>query len=161
MFHLIPRKECSGNDPAVVRPSFGRELEQFRNEFNSLWSRFWGEMPAFSHHWGDWPADNGWGVDVDDKENEMVVHCEAPGFEVGDFDVHVTAEHLVIKAEHKEEKQEGENAGYHFGSLERMIPIPHGIVADEIDAHYKNGVLEVHLPKSAEAKGKQIDVRAN
>lgn len=63
-----------------------------------------------------------------------------------------------MKAEHKSETGNGKVKRY--GKFYRSLTVPRGIEADKINASYKNGVLEVHLPKGEEAKTKRIAVKA-
>ena len=94
-----------------------------------------------------------WGLDVEDKGNEYVVHAEAPGFEPADFDVQVTGDLVTVKAE---KKQESKEKGTQYRSFERSFTLPHGSAADKIEARYHNGVLDLRLPKSPEALGRRI-----
>lgn len=73
---------------------------------------------------------------------------------------------LTIKGEKREDKEE-KNKDYYvrersFGSFQRAFQVPDGVDADKIEASFKNGVLTVTLPKSAEAQktAKKIDVKA-
>ena len=61
------------------------------------------------------------------------------------------------------EQDTSENGGGHFasyGKFYRTMSVPAGIKADQVEASYKNGILEVHLPKGEEAKSKRIAVQA-
>jgi HSP20 family molecular chaperone IbpA len=71
---------------------------------------------------------------------------------------------LTIRGERKEETEEKKEDYYYserrYGLFARTLPLPAGVEADKVKATFKNGVLEVHLPKSKEAKGKKIEVKA-
>lgn len=158
MKSLIPwkrRMENGGGGALAERPR--DMLTAMRRELDSLFDRYFGDWPMLAGR--DWPM-TGWGFDVEDKENEMVVRAEAPGFEPNDFNVEIVGDNLVLKAEHKEEEKGGNGYRYRHGSLYRTLPLPHGVEADKIEARYHNGVLEVHVPKGEEAKGKRITVKA-
>jgi HSP20 family protein len=130
------------------------ELAQLRANFDRMLSKMWS---------GDWDDawNYGWGCDVQDAENEIVVRAEAPGFEPDEIDVRLSAGRLVMQAEHKAEKQTSGNGHFSsYGKFYRAMSVPAGIEADKIEASYKNGVLEVHLPKGEEAKSKRIAVQA-
>lgn len=166
MFNLIPwkrrRKEGEGGRLAVAE---SHPLAQLRDEMDALFDRFWREWPDFGEMWKGWPALSdtftgwGWDFNIDDREDEMVVRAEAPGFEPEDFDVRVSAGHLVIRAEHKEESKEGNGRRYRSGTFQRTFPLPSGVEQEKIQAQYHNGVLEVNVPKGEEAKGKRITVK--
>jgi len=82
-----------------------------------------------------------------------------------DIDVKYVDGVLTIKGEKKEEKEEKRKDYYlserRFGSFQRSFQVPNGIDADKIDASFKNGVLTVALPKSAEAqkREKKIEIK--
>lgn len=166
MFNLIPwkrkRKEDEGG-PAALAES--HPLARFREEVDALFDRFWRESPDFGQVWKGWPAAGegpsrwGWGFDVDDREDEIVVRADAPGFEPKDFDVRVSAGHLVLEAEHREESKEGNGHRWRYGTFHRVFPLPGGVEEDKIEAKYHSGVLEVKVPKGERAKGKRIAVK--
>jgi len=85
----------------------------------------------------------------------VLVRADAPGFEAGDFDVQVANDVLTIKAERKEEKD-----GQVERQLYRTLTLPAGVRADDVEARYRNGVLELRLPRAEEAAGKRIEVKA-
>ena len=85
---------------------------------------------------------------------------KAPGFEPNDFNVEIVGDNLVLKAERKEEEKGGDGYRSRQESFYRTLALPHGVDADKIEARYHNGVLEVHIPKGQEAKGKRIEVKA-
>lgn len=158
MRSLIPWKRRNENGGSTALAERPRDmLTAMRREMDSLFERFFGDWPVAAGR--DWPM-TGWGLDVEDKENEMVVRADAPGFEPDDFNIEIVGDNLVLKAEHKEEEEKGNGYHYRRGSLYRTFPLPHGVEADKIDARYHNGVLEVHVPKGEEAKGKRITVKA-
>lgn len=168
MFNLIPwkrkRKDDNGGAIATLESN---SLARFREEVDSLFDRFFQDGPKFDRLWKGWHAlreDNwslGWGFEVDDQENEIVVRAEAPGFDAEDFDVQVSENHLVVRAEHKQDSKENYELSYTYGSLYRVIPLPEGIEEDKIDARYRHGVLQVNVPKGERAKGKRIAVNAS
>jgi len=158
MRSLIPWKRHSEEQSGIALIERPRDmLMEMRREMDALFDRFFGDWPT---PFGDgWPA-MGWGFDVDDRENEIVVSADAPGFEPDDFSIEVVGNSLVLKAEREEEKEKGNGYHYRRGRLYRRVSLPHGIDADKIDARYHNGVLEVHVPKGEEARGKRITVKS-
>jgi HSP20 family protein len=100
-------------------------------------------------------------LDVRDEDNAVTVRAELPGFEVGDIDLQVSGDRLVIRAAHKSETAEPKGQGHQWQRREyyQTVPLPAGINPDKIDAHYRNGVLSVHLPKTEQAKGRRVTIR--
>jgi len=102
-------------------------------------------------------------VDIAEHDNEYLVKAELPG--VNKDEVKLTLENniLTIRGEKKQEK-ETKKENYHrvernYGSFQRSFTLPAAVKADKIDASYKDGILTVSLPKSEEAKPKQIEVK--
>lgn len=153
MFSLIPWRKKEG-----TRTDNDNPLSVIRNEFDSLFDRFFGRMPLAME---EWDGTNGWGLDVQDNDKEYVVRAEAPGFEAGDFDIQLQGNTLTLRAEHKQEQGKKDEGSYAFSErrLMRSVTLPAGADADRIDARYRNGILELHLPKLPEAQGRRITVK--
>ena len=111
---------------------------------------------------------NGWGsafepeVDVVEEKDHFLVKADIPGVKKEELDIKVEGTLLTIRGERKEEKETKEK-NYHaserfYGAFTRMIEFPVGVKADQVKATYKDGVLEISLPKSEDAKTKQITV---
>jgi HSP20 family protein len=121
-----------------------------------------GALPAWP--WGE--RERGWApaVDMVDRKEEIVLRADLPGLEEKNIDVTVQDGSLTIRGERKQETEEKKEDYYYserrYGLFARTLPLPAGVEADKVKATFKNGVLEVHLPKSKEAKGKKIEVKA-
>ena len=111
--------------------------------------------------WSTAPA-----VDVVESENAYEIKAEMPGMDEKNIEVKVANGNLTIKGEKQEEKEEKKKDYYlherKFGSFERSFSIPEGVDTDKIEAAFKNGVLNVTLPKKPEAQkpAKNIEVKA-
>ena len=102
-------------------------------------------------------------VDVTEDDKEYVVTAELPDVKEEDVKVTVQEGILHITGERKFEKEET-GKKYHriersYGSFERSFSLPENTKPEALTADYKNGVLKVHLPKSAEAKSKTVEVK--
>ncbi len=152
MFSLVPFRRGRSSELAQYDP-----FELTRSEFGTLFNRLLGDWPmAFSDG-----QHAGWGLDVDEKENEVVVRAELPGFDVNDINVSLMNNVLTIEAKHmahegKEEKQEGESVC----QVRRSVTLPSGLDTDKVEATYRNGVLELHLPRSPQAHGRKIEIKS-
>jgi HSP20 family protein len=107
-----------------------------------------------------------WAPDVDIKETdkEVVLKADLPGMKMEDIDVSADEDQLVIKGERKEEKEEKEK-GYirverSYGSFYRSFNIGVPVKSDQIKATYKDGVLEINLPKAEARKPKKIAINS-
>lgn len=103
-------------------------------------------------------------VDVLEREGKLVVRADLPGLKKEDLRVEMTEDALVIEGERRREETE-ERAGFYraersYGSFRRMIPLPEGVSAEQADARFEDGVLEISLPLPKErARGKKIEIR--
>jgi HSP20 family protein len=79
-----------------------------------------------------------------------------------DINISLSDNTLTIKGETKKEREEKDEDYYYseisYGSFARTLTLPEKVQADKVKASFKNGILEIHLPKSPEAKAKEIKV---
>jgi len=154
MFGLMPTRKEQGRTGQLM----SREDFPF-GPFDALFNRFFGGWPVSP--WEGGGRAMSWGLDVEETDKEVIVRAEAPGFEAKDFDVHLNGDVLTIQAEHKEAKgQEGEaETERRYARLRRSVTLPPGTDAEKVQATYRNGVLELHLPRKPEMLGKRIEVK--
>ncbi len=104
-------------------------------------------------------------VDIFDNQKEIVVKADLPGLKKEEINVSVEDNILSIRAEKKEEKEIKKDKYYRterfWGSFVRNLELPNNVDAQKIDANYKDGVLEIKLPKIEGEKPKQISVNIN
>jgi HSP20 family protein len=105
-------------------------------------------------------------VDVSESSKAYEITAELPGLDEKNIEVSLANGGLTIKGEKKEEKEEKQK-DYHlsersYGSFERYFTLPESVDSDKIEASFKNGILKVTLPKTAEAQkpAKKIEVKA-
>ncbi|QSR84965.1 Hsp20/alpha crystallin family protein [Methylacidimicrobium sp. B4] len=138
-----------------------RELEEMRKRMASLWDRPLEllEAPSERLELAEWrPL-----ADITEDDKEYLVKLELPGMKREEVRVSMESGVLTISGERKLEKEE-KNKKYHrveraYGSFSRSFVIPDDVVAEKIDAQFKEGVLQVHLPKGEHAKPKTIEVK--
>ncbi len=157
-----PKEQSKAAQPAQRLTSLarGREVPSFlgrmRDEFDRMFERFFSAWPAA---WGKSSEGWRWGLDVLDKENEVVVRAEAPGFEPEDFDVQVQGGQLVLRASKKTETKKEGGEEWCQRECYESVALPASIEKDKVEANYRNGVLTVTLPKAAECKGHRVTVK--
>jgi len=106
-------------------------------------------------------------VDVHEDEKAVYVKAEIPGLEEKDLNITLHNNMLTISGEKKSEKNEEDKArNYYycersFGSFSRTIELPEGIKGDGVKAHYKNGVLDIELPKDEKTQPRKITIDVN
>jgi HSP20 family protein len=120
----------------------------------------------FRDGYDNWDSSTGWmpPVDIIEDKNGIVVKAEAPGLEKDNFKIAVEDNVLTISGEKKVEFEEGDKEhSLHrtervYGQFSRSFTLPRGVDTSKVKAKYRNGVLEVTLPKSEESKPKEISV---
>jgi len=146
---------------AVVRWDPFRDLNLLQDRMNRLFDdagRGWrADEPAATTTWS--PA-----VDIFETEGEIVVKAELPGMERKDITLHLENNVLTLRGERKFEK-ETKDENYHriersYGAFSRSFSIPATVDDENIRAEYKDGVLNIVLPKKEQARPKQIKIAA-
>jgi len=103
-------------------------------------------------------------IEVKEKEGKLLVTADLPGLKKEDVKVHIDGDTLVVEGERKQEKEEKREGYYHsersYGKFYRSILLPEGAKADQTNAQFNNGVLEVTVPiPEVKAKRQEIPVQ--
>lgn len=141
-----------------------RELpfRMLREEFEPIFERLLGSLPFELPEPWVWPH----GLTMAEAEKEYIVRAELPGFAPAEIEVYLRGNELVIEAKHMEPKEvtEGkeekkpEEAGP-YAHVRRAVMLPEGLELEKMEATYRNGVLEVRVPRLPEAVGRRIEVK--
>jgi HSP20 family protein len=103
-------------------------------------------------------------VDMLERDGQLVVQAELPGFRAGDIRVELAPEGLIITGEREVEYEEADSGIYrmerHHGRFHRIVPLPEELNLQEASATLQGGVLEVMIPLPERARRRRIDVRA-
>jgi HSP20 family protein len=149
-------------DPWRSRSGLARRSPEPFRTFDDLVSRMFDDWmsPRVAGEARGWsPA-----VDMIDRKDEIVLRADLPGLEQKDIQVNVENGMLTIRGTREGEREAKEEDYYccerWAGSFSRTMALPPGIDPDKIKATFKNGVLEVHVPKSTQSASKSIEVRA-
>ena len=135
------------------------ELSSLRREMDRLWENFFGERPLTRMWAREWAPS----LDVSETRDNFVVKAEVPGIDAKDIDISLTGDVLTIKGEKRQEKEEKEE-DYHlversYGSFSRSVRLPAEVESNKIKASYKNGILNITLPKSEKVKAKEVKIK--
>ncbi len=106
-------------------------------------------------------------VNISERKDDFLVTMAAPGLKKEDFKIHLEGSILTISSEKEEESKEEDEKftrkEYSYSSFERSFTLPEEVNQNAIEAQYKDGVLNLTLPKKEEAKrmaiSKQITVK--
>lgn len=128
-----------------------REFERLQGEFNRLFADVREDLPT------DYPRVNVWS-----HENGATVTALVPGVDAEALDIAVLGESVTIRGKVKEEPL-AKGTTYHrrerpHGDFSRTVTLPFRIDANGVSASYKNGVIEVDLPRSPEERPKRISI---
>jgi len=125
-----------------------------------MFGRFMRSEPESEDNYSNWVPR----VDIIETKDSLVVKADVPGLEKDDFKVSVEDNVLTLSGEKKVEYDEKDKKhNYHrvertYGCFSRSFTLPNIVDTKNVKAKYKNGVLEVKLPKSEESKPKEIEI---
>ncbi len=149
------RKKHNGNLAARSRVSANPFLA-LQREVNNLFDDFFSPAPFETKDWNmGFPQ-----VDIKETDKELKISAELPGLTEKDIEVLISEDLLTIQGEKREEKEDKKENYYsserYYGSFKRQIRLPEAVTADKVQAKFKNGVLDITIPKSEKAqKGKK------
>jgi len=138
------------------------EMTTLRREIDTLWDRFFPEA-LFHERYGthEWLPS----VDLTETKDRLVIKAELPGLEAKDVELTLADNILTIRGEKKEEKEEKDEHRFfverYCGTFERRIKLPTLVKTDKIDATFDKGILTINLPKSEEAKNREIKIKVH
>jgi HSP20 family protein len=150
MVAMVPYRERREFWPTLERP-----FRMLREEFE----------PIFERLLGMWPHP----FEMTETEKEYVVRAELPGFEPAEVEVTLRGSVLTIEAKHVEkpkeaaEEKEAEKEAEEeprYTHVRRSVTLPEGAELEKLEAEYRNGVLEVKVPKTPEVQARRIEVKA-
>jgi len=102
-------------------------------------------------------------VELSEDKEQVIVKAEIPGLKKEDVQVHLSDSVLTISGERKEELEKKEKGYYYsersYGSFNRSIQLPTEVRIDKASASFKDGVLEIRLPKTEQAKQREVTIK--
>lgn len=141
---------------SLVRWQPFQEIETLQRDMNRLFDRLMptnGDRNSMTFA----PA-----AELQETSDAIHLKLEIPGMEAKDIDVQVSAEAVSISGERKEETKTEEKGmtrtEFRYGKFQRVIPLPARVQNADVKAEYKNGVLQLTLPKSEDEKNKVVKV---
>jgi HSP20 family protein len=135
-----------------------RNLGDIQGEMNRLFDSFFGRPATVAAGERVWAPL----ADMYETKDDLFVTFELPGIREKEVAVSITGDVLTVKGERKLER-DLKDEGYHrlervYGRFERSVPLPMPVQADKVKATYRDGVLEIRLPKVEEVKPKEIKI---
>jgi HSP20 family protein len=143
---------------SIIRWSPQRDLVGAHDSMDRLLDQFFDRIPYRTDLATFAPP-----VDIEENAEEFVVRADLPGLDPKDVKVSVIADRLTIRGERQKStsKQEG---SFHrtervHGAFERSFVLGSPVRADQVQAKYRDGVLEVRVPKAEEARRREVEIQ--
>jgi HSP20 family protein len=141
---------------ALIRWEPVREMDTLQSEMNRLFDGFFGSRPdGTGRRWI--PA-----MDLVESETDFVLRADLPGLKEEDVVIEVKDNVLTISGERQAERGQTDEGYYRveraFGSFSRSLTLPEGVDADQVNAEFDSGVLEVRIPKPEERKPRRVQI---
>jgi HSP20 family protein len=143
---------------ALVRWDPIRELDSLQGDMNRLFDRFFEGRSTNGGSARRWiPA-----MDLVETDDHLVLRGDLPGMTEEDINIEIKDNVLTVSGERRADREE-KGEGYHrveraFGSFSRSLSLPQGIDPEHVEANFEKGVLEVRVPKPAEAKPTRVQI---
>ena len=135
-------------------------LDLFRVKMDDLFDDFFGTSSLSLKTTGFTPK-----VDITEDEKHVKIKAELPGLEEKDIHVELRENILTISGEKKEEKETKSEKEHRversYGSFSRSFTLPKSVEADKIKAKFKNGLLDIVVPKGKELEDKKVKIAIN
>jgi HSP20 family protein len=134
---------------------------RFKNEYDRLFESFFNDfLPESNDLYSLSPK-----ADVEESDKDYTVTVEVPGIDKKDLKLHLEDNKLTISGEKKQSK-EVKDSNYicterSYGGFQRAFDLPRSVKISDIKAEYKDGIVKIKVPKSEEAKRKEIEIKIN
>jgi HSP20 family protein len=144
----------------IVRWEPARELQSLQQEMNRLFGSFF-DSPTVATNGGTYrrwmPA-----MDLVETDSHYVLRADLPGLTKDDVKIELDENVLTVSGERKTDEERSEG-GFHrieraYGSFSRSLTLPAGVDAEQIDANYADGVLEVRIPKPVQKVPHRVSI---
>jgi HSP20 family protein len=139
-----------------------RAINEMPREMNQLFSRFFGEGEQSGNRWQSQIESYVPRIESAVRDNKLYVKADLPGIDPKDVEVTVEGTQLTLRGQRKAEHEGSENGYLHrevqYGNFLRSFTLPQGVQAEEIQAKYHNGVLELAIPLPAELLPKKVNI---
>lgn len=135
-------------------------VSDIQGEVNRLFDSFFGRPTAVATGSGVrvWAPV----LDMHETKDDLILNFELPGISEKDVSLSITGDLLTLKGERAFNRDVKEDSYHHveraYGKFERSVPLPMPVQPEKVKATYRDGMLEVRLPKADEVKPKEIKI---
>ncbi len=139
---------------------------EFMRRFGEEMDKLFGDF-SFGHGWLAPGTEHGlWApqVEIFERDGELIVRADLPGLTKEDVSLEIDNDGITIEGERHSEAEENREGFYRtercYGKFYRRVPLPDGVDAENADATFRNGVLEITLeaPKRTESKPRRVEI---
>ena len=151
--------QLSTREAGLRRSGSGSPLEMILREMDQLFSDFFGDRLLRA---AQPPQPR---LDLSETDGEIQVHMDLPGYKREEIDISLNRDTLTITGEYAEQQEDkDEERHYHRierrrGEFRRTIQLPAAVQEKKVEAHFKDGVLTITMPKAEESKSHTIPVK--
>jgi len=139
-----------------------RAITEMQREMNEIFSRFFGAGEPVGNRWLSQGENYIPRIESAVRDNTLYVKADLPGLDPKDVEVTVEGNQLTLRGQRKAEHEGSEDGYLHrevqYGSFVRSFTIPEGVKAEEIQAKYHQGVLDLSVPLPAEMQPKKVNI---
>ena len=139
-----------------------RAITEMQQEMNQLFSRFFGEGEQVGNRWQSQIESYVPQIESAVRDNTLWVKADLPGIDPKEVEVTVEGNRLTLRGQRKAEHEGSEEGYFHrevqYGTFIRSFTIPEGVKAEDIQAKYHNGVLELSVPLPAAMQPKKVNI---
>lgn len=157
------RKTDNAKQWSTMHPisSLGKAFEEFLGQkWPSLWN--WQHMPSVDNLF-EFEGQRLPSLDVINRDSEVLIKAEVPGFDKKDINITIADGILTIKGQSSKESKEEKGDYYRreisSSSIARSVSLPTNVDDSKIIANLKNGILEIKLPKSETTRARKVEVQ--
>jgi len=141
----------------LVRYNPWQDFNTLQHQMNRLFDEALSPLTDLERGNARFPA-----AELHETADAIHLKLEVPGIEAKDLDVQVTENAVAISGERKSEKKTEENGRtvteFHYGKFQRVIPLSARVENTNVTAEYKDGILNLTLPKTTQEKNKVVKV---
>ena len=137
-----------------------RNMTDIQGEVNRLFDNFLGRPTAATNG----PALRTWApvLDMRETKDDLVLSFELPGVSEKDVSLSITGDLLTVRGERTLNRESKDESVHHveriYGKFERSVQLPMPVQPERVKATYRDGILEVKVPKAEEVKPKAIKI---
>lgn len=161
----MPHRDLAPRREPRLRPFAADPLTAMRRDMSRLMDDLW--SPAESRAFAPPAAGDVWpSLEVKETDQAYEVTAELAGLEQKDVQLQLRDNILTLSGERRDERRETDDGRFYtertYGRFERSIPFDHEVDADKVQATFRNGVLNISLPKNPRAgdKTRRIEIKA-